>query len=196
MHWQSLKNGLQREDGDRVAYLRNQGSITQPMVNLDFKINDKYLILHTIANCESDKYILNVPREDVIAFQNYAQEQSPSICHALRGGTDTSISFKEIDDFAISLLPTPLYQNVRAQTEEALQKVKKEWENNFEKIRKIMKELTESEWEDNFEVYITHPSQKAGRSLGDNTIFWTYRSDRPNYNTIHLWHEVIGSYIQ
>src|SRR3989338_8484844 len=108
------------------------------MIKLNFKINDRYLVFHTLVNCDSSSFIPNQSKEDIVTFQNYAREQSEDGYNFLRFGIDAKSNIlgnksisdlgKKADELLNSLVNLPQYQKIKLQAKEALQKVKVEWE--------------------------------------------------------------------
>ncbi len=139
-------------------------------MKLNFKIDKKYLIAYTLSFLieEDNAFSSKKYYKDIMAFRN----------RALIRNFDRSKEFKKILN----------------QTEKYLEFCKKQWRKNYDMTSEIIKELTGLKLNKNFTVYITHPSQRNGRYLGNNQITWGNSEKWPNYTTVYLWHEILHSY--
>ncbi len=178
------------------------------MIRAQFVINEKYLVVYTLTQCATDRFIPGVPTEDVVAFQNRAWEIDSDAYQCLRFGlSDHSfvqhfLGMKCIHDqlarterLVDEMLNDPLFVPVREQTKAALSRIESEWLSNYEKTHDLMTELTGLDLDYDFNICVSHPAQKTGKN-GDPNIFWTDRNDFPDYNTVYLWHEIMHSFIK
>jgi hypothetical protein len=70
----------------------------------------------------------------------------------------------------------------------------RQWNDNYSITQRIISEITGLKPKKNFTVFITHPSLKNGKYLGNNQIGWGHNEDWVNYTTVYLWHEIMHSY--
>jgi len=71
-------------------------------------------------------------------------------------------------------------------------KLEKEWDDNYEETRDIIKEITKIEIPDvEIKVFVVHPELRGGHSFPKyKKIVWGHKSDWPYYNIVYLWHEI------
>lgn len=172
-------------------------------IKLDFKIDDDYLIVHTLSSMGKDRFSSTKHKRDIVAFQNYAWEKCRSCYNLLVGRLSIAETMKRglqktsrrLPNFLKELKSSRLYEKLHKQTNEYLEFCKQQWEENYPFASKTIRELTGLRLSKNFTVYITHPSLKNGSYVGDNMIEWGHNEDWPNYATVYLWHEVLHSYL-
>jgi len=114
------------------------------------------------------------------------------------GDFEKSEPFKEaknLTKFVLILKKSKEYKKLLLQTENYLQFCKKQWEGNYKYSSEVIKELTGFNLNKQFTVFITHPSLRNGRYLGNNRIAWGHYEDWSNYATVYLWHEILHSYL-
>ncbi|MBX9721948.1 MAG: hypothetical protein K2X81_11175 [Candidatus Obscuribacterales bacterium] len=171
---------------------------------ITFKVDPLYVVYHILVNTSPDRFIGNKCRPDIVDFQNLAWEKDQAAYKFLQHGVDPYMIMdhddlsklgKRAQDLLQVMANDPSFKPLHKETEEAMQKAKREWDEDFEKSSSIMRELTGIKFDEfkDIQVYISHPSQKNG--LGGLKIQWTYRQDFPHYNTVYLWHEILHSYI-
>lgn len=177
-------------------------------MKLNFVIDKNYLIANSLFWAEGDNFSSQKYRKDIQNFKNYAEKKNKEYYDFLVGKLEffpDNLTTKNIKSFAgeiSSRFPCYLkelsrskkFDKIFSQTEKYLKFCEKQWEKNYEKTSKIIKELTGFNLNKNFKVYITHPSQRNGRYLGNNQITWGNYEKWPNYTTVYLWHEILHSY--
>lgn len=180
-------------------------------MKLDFKINEDYLIFHTLSNMDNERFSSDKDRKDVVAFQDYAWEVDNDLynvtvgrLHKLRFIDSIGIIKKktqdilnkndELDVYFDDLKNSKEFKIIKNQTQEYLDICEKQWSDNLERSSEIINELTGFDLNKSFDVFITHPSQKNGKYLGDNRIAWGRTEEYNNYTTIYLWHEILHLY--
>jgi hypothetical protein len=94
-----------------------------------------------------------------------------------------------------NLLQQPAFLAIFDDTKLALENYRSEWLADYDKSFEVIKDLTGLNLNRSFEVYVTHPCQPQGINEGD-TIYHTYRTGFPHYNTVYMWHEVMHSLIK
>lgn len=167
-------------------------------MKLNFKIVEDYLVLHTLSAANDNRFIPNIDKQSVINFQNFVWNTSKEMYELL---TSRSNPFNNLDNcgtklesFLAEIKSSNELSEVIKQTQESLLLVKKEWEDNFNKSYKIIKEITGINFREAiFTVFLTHPSLQNGYYAGKSSICWSYRNDFENYNTVYLWHEILHS---
>lgn len=172
-------------------------------INLNFKINDEHLLIHIINSIEPDRFSSNKYKKDIIAFKNYAWEKSKSCYNLLVGRISVidlersrlSKTYRKLPIYIKELINTSLYQKLRQQTENYLQLCQKQWLKNYPTSYAAIKQITALNLSDSFTVFITHPSLKNGKYLGNKVIEWGHSEEFPNYITIYLWHEILHHYM-
>ena len=178
------------------------------MIRAKFVVNPKFLVLYTLTECSSDRFIAGVPASDVVTFQNRAWQLDSDAYQFLRYGVngyhfaEHFLEVKSIKDMleraerlVDEMLNDPAFAPVKRQTDDASVRIEKEWTANYDATFELMSELTGLQLDHEFTVCITHPSQKTGRNA-DPFIYWTDRNDFPHYNTVYLWHEIMHSFIK
>lgn len=177
-------------------------------MKLNFVIDKNYLIANTLFGAESDSFSSQKYRKDIENFKNYAKKKNEKYYDFLVGKLEffpNNLTTKNIKSFSkeiSSKLPLYLeelscsrdFNKIFSQTKKYLEFCEKQWEKNYEKTSKIIKELTGLNLNKKFSVFITHPSQRNGRYLDDNQITWGNHEKWPNYSTVYLWHEILHSY--
>lgn len=175
---------------------------------MNFVIDRNYLIANTLFCAEGDYFSSQKHRKNIKNFKNYAKKNNEKLYDFLVGKLEFfpyNLTTKNIKSFGkeISIkLPQYLeelscsrkFNKIFSQTEKYLVSCKKQWERNYKKTSKIVKELTGFNLNKNFTVFITHPSQRNGRYLDNNRITWGNYEKWPNYTTAYLWHEILHSY--
>jgi hypothetical protein len=183
-------------------------------MKLNFKIDDEYLIAHTLSSIKDSQFSSKENKDDIVNFQNYAWNKSNSSYNFLIGrpyhliyipGSNVlSKNIKKnievlenLPDYLNKLKESKEFIKIKKQVEEYLENCIKQWESNYSKTEKIIKDITGFDLDKNFDVYITHPNLKNGRyNYKQNIISWGHNEDFPNYTTIYLWHEILHSYFK
>ncbi len=171
-------------------------------MKLDFVIDESYLIYHTLKSIEPEMFSSNLYKKDIIAFQDYAWNKSQKCYNFLIGRHspwDLTVSniknlSKELNLFIKNIKKSKYYKKIFLQTQRYLKFCKRQWSKNHTMAIKLLNELTDFDFNKTFIVYITHPSLKNGRYLGDNRIVWGHKEEWPNYTTVYLCHEMLHSY--
>ncbi len=178
------------------------------MIHLDFKIDPKYIAFHTVIGTGEDFWIpgSKAPRKEVEEFQKFASnvDQSALALSFLQPEFReyeivADESFEErgrrADVYLKKLTDSEEIKPVIKQCMDALSMVREEWESNYQRSFDLISELTGIELEKTLPVYISHPLIRNGANYHER-IFWTYRLDWPNYNTVYLWHEALHTIIK
>jgi hypothetical protein len=168
-------------------------------IKLDFKLDERYLICHTVTK--------NLPRsdrlKDILELQKDVKAKFPELYQRLYN-TDGSVfnptglrSLKWINPILSYVLAHPLYPKLKHETQNHLIEVKTEWDKNYLVTSAHMQQTTRLKFEKAIEVYIIHPDVGQGRyNSVSKTIGWGHRSPWPNYSTVYLWHEILHSYLE
>lgn len=173
-------------------------------MKLNFIINEDYLFVHTLSSTSSDRFSSKKYKKDIIALQNLAWRKSKRCYNFLIGRllpndwTDKNVKSlsREFPIFLNAARKTSQYKKILLQTKKYLNFCQDQWNKNYSFSQIVMKELTGFELNKIFDVYITHPSLKNGRYLGNNKIVWGHNEDWLNYTTVYLWHEILHSYFK
>ena len=172
-----------------------------------FKINQDYLIAHTLISCEERDFSSREYKKDIITFQDYAWGVSKDLYNAIPERVNIKIALmpggfaeyakkvSQLGDYFNQLKQSDEFKVIFEQTEKYRQFCENEWNKNYERTRKVIQDLTQFDFEKDFEVFITHPSLRRGRGLGGNKIAWGHAEDWPNYTVVYLWHEILHSYM-
>lgn len=171
-------------------------------IKIDFKVDDDYLIIHTLRNTGSDQFSSDKYKKDLIAFQDYAWDLNKNCYNFLIGrssakdiaGKNLQKILKKLPEFIEKIKSSKKYQKIRTQTKKYRDFCESEWGKNYPATVKIVEDLIGLKFDNSFTVYITHPSQKNGIYLGDNIIEWGHNEDWPNYTVVYLWHEILHAY--
>lgn len=167
-------------------------------IKLDFKLDERYLICHTIKK----DLQFNGKIKNILKLQQDVKEKFPELYKRLAkidGFVFNPIGLRTIDwvDPIVSyVLAHPLYQEILDQTKKHLTEVREEWEQNYDVSYSHIKNLTRLRFDKILEVYITHPDVYQGKyNSVSNTIGWGRTPEWPNYATVYLWHETLHSYL-
>ena len=172
-------------------------------IKLNFRVDDDYLIVHTLASMGKDRFSSRKHQKNILVFQNYAWKKHKP-CYNLLVGRFSAIeiakgglqkTLKRLPDFLKELKASKRYKKIYRQTEEYLKFCERQWNDNYFVSSEAIEELTGLRLNKKFDVYITHPSLRNGSYRGSNTIEWGHNEDWPNYATVYLWHEILHSYI-
>lgn len=172
-------------------------------IKLNFRIDDDYLIVHTLLNMSKDRFSSVKYKSDIVDFQNYAWKKSKTCYNLLVGrlsvkevvNSELHKISKQLPSFLRELKTSKQYKKLRRQTEECLKFCKNQWSKNYAVASKTVSDLTGLKLNKKFDIYITHPSLKNGSYRGSAMIEWGHHEDWPNYATVYLWHEVLHSYL-
>ncbi len=150
-------------------------------IKLDFRINDDYLIAHTLSRTGPRGFSSNKNKKDIVAFQNFAWFKSNDYYNFLAGRfwyypSTKPLSIKsrmsKIDIYVKTLEKSSQYLKILSQTRNYLEYCKRQWQNNYAKTASMMKSITGLNLNGLFVVYITHPSLTNGTNIGNNVICW------------------------
>lgn len=171
------------------------------MFKVKFVIDENYLIIHTISSTDPSRFSSKQYNRDIIAFQNFAWKTSKDLYNILIGRTgflppvqNLSASVKKLSGYVTTLKKSKTFKKLLKQTEEYKKFCLAQWRKNGLFTTKVVSELTGLRFNKTFTVYLTHPSLKNGRYIGDHKIGWGHREEWPNYTTVYLWHEIMHSY--
>ncbi len=175
------------------------------MIRLDFIADPTLVACYAIKFHPQEANYLKSTLASPKAIEQFARNvwnRDMKACEFLRYG------FSQIDivqddfiavannarEFLRTITQDVFFQPVLQETLKALSAVREEWEQNYSKTFDIMSELTGLTLEKAINVYITHPLIPNGENR-HGKIFWTYRLDWPNYNTVYLWHEIMHMFL-
>ena len=145
-------------------------------VDLSFKIDENYLIVHTLAKGRSRGKF----SEDVKKFQNemfekykkeYRQLQKIPI-NKINPVTIKKSSFSFFSKLFPEIKKTNSYRVILKQTQEYKEEIRIEW---FKKLWKIIwdnESISKLNLNENFEIIVTHPAVGNGTNLRNYTIVW------------------------
>jgi hypothetical protein len=186
---------------DRISEV--ESVVPNRHVQLNFRVDPAQLANYTLVNTRD---WVTESNPEVVAFQNRAWEldqdaytyllnhyMERAIVNKLPrdGSAESNRAWNLLDRMQEDLTFKPILE----QTQQTMEKVKSEWESNLPKTQNMMQDMTGLPLDKTINVYITHPSIKAGYA-GEGSVFWTDRSDFPNYNTVYLWHETLHNVIE
>ena len=169
-------------------------------VNLNFEIDENYLIVHTLAKGRSRGKF----SEDVKKFQNemfekykkeYRQLQKIPI-NKINPVTIKKSSFSFFSKLFPEIKKSDSYRAILKQTQEYKEEIRIEWFKNYEKSFEIMKSVSKLDLKENFEIIVTHPAVGNGTNLRNYTIVWGSWGEWNNYATIYLWHEILHTFLE
>lgn len=167
--------------------------------NVTFEVQDRFLIANTLASSSED-FVVEAYTEDIIVFQNKAWEINKIGYELLAGMTFPHQAFSvapeeaghEAKKLIDELIETSEYLKVKEQAELRCDQVQSEWKANLAKSTEALLEITGIDFSrDNYQVFVTHPSIRQGRYLGNNQIAWGGQDHGENYSTIYIWHEIL-----
>lgn len=170
-------------------------------LRMDFRIDNKHLISHSLASMDESRFSSQEHKEDILALQNSAWKESEQ-CYNFIVGRLTPAQFfasggtlEEVTGFLTRIEQTSEFGKVRQQTEVYLASIKAEWERNYAQTAQAVQEMVGVDLNKQVTVNVTHPSLKNGQYLGNNVIAWGHTPEWDNYATVYLWHEVLHSYL-
>jgi hypothetical protein len=171
-------------------------------LKLNFVVNENYLIAHTLGSTDASRYSSSKHVKDIKSFQKDAWEESKSNYNFLIGqALPDDLSDEGLGSISISLSgyfstlrANKHYQRILSHTEKYLAYCEDQWNYNYPATNRIISEITGFRLKKNFTIFITHPSLKNGKYLGNNQIAWGHNEDWSNYTTVYLWHEIMHSY--
>jgi len=175
------------------------------VINLNFRIDDTFLVSYILTNCSEDSFIHAAKEkymDDIVNFQNLAWNKNKNVYNLITGkyyiyraieSSSFQRAIQQSDEFIEGLIDTKEYKTLKTQTEESVFEIKKEWEKNYTETAEYIKNLGIA-IEGTFEVFVVHPGLKSGEYMGNKKIIWSYRTNWENYNTVYLWHEILHSY--
>lgn len=167
---------------------------------LNFRIDENYLIAHTLSSTNKKRFSSNKHKKDIVSFQNFAwsiskqkylnliKEYKPI---EIKNPKDLS---KKAQTFLALLKLSKQYKKILLQTQKYLLLCKSQWNKNLNHSSFLVRELTGIKMIRRFDVYISHPSLKNGMNL-NGKILWGHNEDWTNYTTVYLWHEILHSYL-
>jgi hypothetical protein len=171
---------------------------------VEFVIDLNYLITHTLVYAGRHDFSSKKFNNDIESFQNYAWSKSKVFYDFLAGrpipgdlnNKNLSTLAKGLQKYLEIIKKSKEYGKILLQTQNYLKFCKTQWENNFQRTSKIIKDLTGFKFKnERFIIYVTHPSLRNGVSLGGNKIAFGNTEDWRNYSTVYLWHEILHSKI-
>jgi hypothetical protein len=168
-------------------------------IKLDFKLDERYLICHTITK----KLTRPEKLKEILELQKDVKAKFPELYQRLyhtNGYVFNPIalrSLKWIEPILSYVLTHPHYPKLLNETNKHLVEVKAEWDKNFDLTNTHMQKLARLRFDKTIEVYITHPDVHQGRyNSVSKTIAWGHHSPWPNYATVYLWHEILHAYLE
>lgn len=174
-------------------------------MKLNFIINEDYFIAHTLSSTAPDRFSSKEYKKDIVSFQNFAWKKSKKCYDFLAGRVypedflclkSIKSTVRELPNFLLALKKNKYYKKILIQTKDYLDFCEKQWNNNYQRTSKIIKELTGFNLNKQFTIYITHPSLKNGCCTKNDKISWGHNEDWSNYSTVYLWHEILHSYFR
>lgn len=207
MHWfalivagsfaHSLINGKREHVGKILIYCSLLFSFfaLQAKIYIDFKIDENYLIAHTL---EKKAFSSERERESIQAFRKEVEEkhligyQFFEGCHGIASPQISNHPFLcDFMDFAKSL---ETFQPIFLQTQAYKLRCEILWENTYDRVSQYVREITGLDFDENFEVFFTHPSLRNGWYIGNHQIAWGCSGEFEYYDVVYLWHEILHSY--
>ena len=173
-------------------------------IKLNFRIDDDYLIVHTLSSIGKDDFSSRKHIKDIVAFQNYAWKKSESCYNLLIGrysvkeivAGELRQTIKHLLGFLTDLKKSAPYRKIRKETEKYAEFCRQQWSKNYPFTSTVIKTLTGFNLNKKFDVYITYPSLRNGNNRGDGIIGFGHYEDFRNYATVYLWHEILHSYLR
>lgn len=143
-------------------------------IKLNFRIDDDYLILHTLSSISKDRFSSTKHKKDIVDFQNYAWKKSKSCYNLLVGrlfakevaNGELQKTSRRLPSFLKKLKNSEQYKKIYKQTEEYLKFCKSQWSKNYAVASKAINDLTGLRLDKKFDVYITHFSLRNGSYRG------------------------------
>jgi hypothetical protein len=168
-------------------------------MKLKFKINEEYLLIHSINFRKPN------PFPKWVEIKNKAWDKSPLAYSFLMGRPELCFLenkenkdlfnklSKEADSVIKLIKNSKEFKKLKKETEEYLYFVENQWNNNKDKVFKILEEIIGSKLPDEtISVFITHPKLHNGMFLkNQNAIGWGHEEDWQNYSTVYLAHEIM-----
>ncbi len=173
----------------------------QEGLRVNFVINNRHLIAHTVSSMDQSRFSSQEHREDIVAFQNFAWGASERCYDFIAGRLPpeqffaSGGTFEEVNAFLLQMEQSSEFGKIRKQTEEYFEFVRTQWERNYPQTSQAIQELTGLDLNKQVTVNVTHPSLRNGQYMGNDTIAWGHHEEWDNYSTVYLWHEILHSYL-
>ncbi|NGX48596.1 MAG: hypothetical protein K940chlam5_00184 [Candidatus Anoxychlamydiales bacterium] len=167
-------------------------------INMQFIVDENYLIGHTLSLTSSHHFSSTENKQDIINFQNevwFKDQIGYRLLPSHKKMTPTLYSHPQLQDFMILTKSLDSYKKVLQQTIEYKNFCKNQWNDYYDVSSAFIQSLTGIQFEQTFKIYITHPNQRNGCNIGDNTICWGCSGSFEFYDLVYLWHELLHSYL-
>jgi hypothetical protein len=175
------------------------------MVNVEFKVDDKFLLYYLVSNFNKERFIdgKEIFKNDIKNFQEQAWIKSKTFYRLIDGRASLTRrliletpnhehTIHDLFNYIDELINSDKFKILKQQTLETVSLVLSEWEDNYEMCWQYLEDIG-IKVEGNFTVYLVHPGLKAGSFMGDNKVCWSYQDKWQNYNTVYVWHEILHS---
>ncbi len=172
-------------------------------MQINFKIDETYLITHILAMCEPNRYSSDEHRRDIVDLQNVAWDASKDLFNMIVGRPYPFIysNKEELTNLGPRLVKYfetirnhDVFRKVLGQTQDYAKHCQEQWKSTQDQAEKFIKEVTGFPLDHSFNIYLTHRSGRNGQYIGDNNILWGHHEDWPFYDTVYIWHEILHAY--
>lgn len=174
------------------------------MIRLQFEVDPRFNLRHILSFRHPDRFICGRSADSVRALQSQFQEifsdTGVAFASTLAPEQPHHLGWKpplgRLDELVEQALLHPLYQRIQAETLQAAELIRAEWEGAYERSHEIVFDVVGGPLEETLKVFVTHPCLRQGRFLADQrAIAWTFAEDQPHSNVIYLWHEVLHAFL-
>jgi hypothetical protein len=169
------------------------------MINLHFQVKPYFLAYYALTGTCSDHFRHGRTDPLVLAYQERARAlNKDALALVENDNTDTYFMEKAINSSALSSAAANLddllsklqlessFQSMLAQTNQALVRIRHDWENSLPKMQSYACHLYDGAKPLDINVYVTQPSMSmSGTFCGD--IYMTDFSEQENGNPLYLW---------
>lgn len=173
-----------------------------PLPNVQFMINENYLVTHSLSKGAYGKYA-----DDIVSLQNLAWDMDQTNYRTARSFGKHNIDIFDEAKIPVALLlfikkvkATPEFKKVLIQTQDYLNESLKEWNENLSRSTTFMTSISGLDFIKGlpFTVYITHPASGNGTTWNKEQRLISFGSwaTFPYYFTVYIWHEILHTYME
>ena len=170
-----------------------------------FVIDEDYLIGHLLYAIKAMGLSSKKFNKDIIALRDYACNNASAQYRLLTkkgdvllrpiavGKNNSAKTINGLQSYLGYIKKSEQYKRVLKQTRGYLKFCQSSWKEQLRKSSRIINGISGLKFNRQYIVYITHPSLRNGRYLGNNRLTFGHNEDFKNYSVIYIWHEIMHS---
>ena len=159
------------------------------MLNIDFKINEKILILNIIRRKMNKEYNeLEILKDKLWKKYNQVYKELQEKVNNIDFSNLNNDKYK---DFFNEFIQTKIYKQLYKETKDYKEILEKNWNNNKILINNYLNDILKIKIDINITNYVTHPNSHPGYKIDSNSICYSnyHGIDNPYYDLRYLVHE-------